>query len=76
MFYTQWQGGTLPMKSRKVIALLRSDGWEHVATVGSHWHFTHPTKPGKVTVPHPAQTIPTGTLWSIWRQAGLPKRKS
>lgn len=61
------------MRSRDVIALLKADGWEHVATVGSHWQFKHPTKPGKVTVPHPRKHIVAGTLESIWKQAGLPK---
>lgn len=63
------------MKSSDVIRLLERDGWEHVATTGSHHHFKHPTKPGKVTVPHPSRDIPVGTLWSIWRQADLPKRR-
>jgi len=41
---------------------------------GSHWHFTHPTKPGKVTVPHPEKDVPLGTLRSIERQAQLTIR--
>jgi predicted RNA binding protein YcfA (HicA-like mRNA interferase family) len=64
------------MKSVEVIRILEEDGWEHVGTSGSHNHFKHPTKPGKVTVPHPKADIPMRTLWSIWRQAGLPKRRS
>lgn len=35
--------------SREVIRELRADGWVHVATTGSHYHFKHPIKPGKVT---------------------------
>ncbi len=57
--------------SREVIALLIADGWVHVATRGDHWQFKHSGKPGRVTLPHPRKDIPTGTLRSIHRQAGL-----
>jgi predicted RNA binding protein YcfA (HicA-like mRNA interferase family) len=30
----------------------------------------HPDRPGLVTVPHPKKQLPTGTLKSIFRQAG------
>ena len=60
------------MKSREVIAAIEADGWVQVATSGSHRHFKHATKPGKVTVPHPRKDVPTGTLRSIFKQAGLP----
>lgn len=58
--------------SRTAIKAIEDDGWEHVATTGSHWHFKHPTKPGKVTVPHPKRDLPIGTVRSIFKQAGLP----
>ena len=63
------------MTSAEIIRILTEDGWEHVGTSGSHWHFKHPAKPGKVTVPHPRRELPIGTLWSVWKQAGLPKRR-
>ena len=56
--------------SRKLIELLRRDGWERVAVKGSHWHFKHPSKDGRVTVPHPVQDIAIGTVATIYRQAG------
>lgn len=59
------------MTVREVEKLLRKDGWVCVATVGSHKQFTHPTKPGKVTVPQHSGDIHLGTLKSILRQAGL-----
>ena len=37
---------------------------------GSRHHFTHPEKPGRVTVKHPAKDLPITTLRSIYRQAG------
>jgi HicA toxin of bacterial toxin-antitoxin, len=41
---------------------------------GSHVQFKHPTKTGRVTVPHPKRDIPLGTLKSIEKQSGLKLR--
>lgn len=62
------------MKSTGIIAALKKDGWEQVAQKGSHVQFKHPTKPGRVTVPHPKKDMPLGTLKSIERQAGIKLR--
>ena len=62
------------MDSRSLIQLLQADGWSLVAVNGSHHQFKHPTKPGRVTVPHPKRDLPFGTLRSILAQAGLLKR--
>jgi len=62
------------MKSQDIIRALMSDGWEQVAQRGSHIQFKHPTKPGRVTVPHPKKDIPLGTLRSIEKQADLKLR--
>ena len=56
------------MNSREVIKKLRKDGWYEVNQVGSHKQFKHPTKKGRVTVPHPSREIPIGTLRSIEKQ--------
>ena len=40
------------MRPRDVEKLLTADGWVYKTTKGSHKHFVHPTKPGKVTVPN------------------------
>lgn len=57
------------MNSREVIARLKKEGWFLFHTRGSHQQFKHPTKPGKVTVPHPKKDLPKGTLRNIFRQA-------
>ncbi|MCL2810741.1 MAG: type II toxin-antitoxin system HicA family toxin [Clostridia bacterium] len=57
--------------SREVILMLKADGWEHIGTTGDHYHFKHPTKPGKVTVPHPSKDLFRKTLGSIEKQSGL-----
>jgi len=59
------------MRSREVITLLEADGWRLVGIRGSHHHFRHSVKPGRVTVPHPKIHLPIGTLNSILRTAGL-----
>ncbi len=62
------------MKVREVLRLLADDGWVQATQKGSHLQFRHATKPGKVTVPGTmSDDVPTGTLTSILRQAGLEK---
>jgi predicted RNA binding protein YcfA (HicA-like mRNA interferase family) len=62
------------MHSREIIKALQDDGWRQVAQKGSHVQFKHPTKPGRVTVPHPERDVPIGTLRSIEKQSGLKLR--
>lgn len=62
------------MNSRELIKALEADGWREVVQRGSHVQFKHPTKPGRVTVPHPKKDLPAGTLRSIERQAGIKLR--
>jgi len=59
------------MDSRSLIKLLESDGWNLVAISGWHHQFKHPTKPGRVTVPHPKKDLKKGTEINILKQAGL-----
>ena len=62
------------MKVREVIATLGEDGWQLVRTRGSHRQLRHATKSGTVTVAGKLGVdVPTGTLASIWKQAGLKK---
>jgi len=63
------------MNSRAILQALRDAGWIHVATAGDHWQFKHPSRPGRVTVPHPKRDLPLGTLRSIEKQAGLKLRQ-
>ncbi len=60
------------MKIRKVIKLIEKDGWYFVAQAGSHRQYKHQTKKGRVTIPgNTGDDLPTGTLNSILKQAGL-----
>jgi predicted RNA binding protein YcfA (HicA-like mRNA interferase family) len=62
------------VKSRDIIRKIEQDGWVHVGTTGSHHQFKHPTKPGRVTVPHPVKDVKIGTRMSIERQSGVKLR--
>ena len=65
----------LDRDSRKIITRLKSDGWDEIGVTGSHHHFKHASKAGKVTVPHPKKDLPRGTIASIYKQAGWPKEE-
>jgi len=58
------------MTSREIIARLTEDGWVLVQIRGSHHHYKHPAKSGRVTVPHPKKDLPSGTVRNICNQAG------
>ncbi|HHQ6595620.1 type II toxin-antitoxin system HicA family toxin [Serratia fonticola] len=59
------------MNSKQLMKDVVADGWVLVRVNGSHHHFTHPTKPGLVTIPHPKKDLPVGTVKSIRKQAGI-----
>jgi predicted RNA binding protein YcfA (HicA-like mRNA interferase family) len=63
------------MNARAVIAALKADGWYEVRRRGSHRHFRHPTKTGRVTVPdHGKDDLKIGTIKSIEAQSGVRLR--
>lgn len=59
------------MTSRDIIKIIEADGWYYIRASGSHHQFKHPTKLGKVTIPHPRKDLPMATVKSILKQAGL-----
>ena len=50
---------------------LLAEGWYVKRQAGSHVQLAHPTRPGKVTIPHPRKDLAIGTLKSIERQSGI-----
>jgi predicted RNA binding protein YcfA (HicA-like mRNA interferase family) len=64
----------MPPSSKVVIRTLEADGWYQVGQTGSHVHFKHDTKRGKITVPHPVKDLPIGTLKSIEKASGVKLR--
>lgn len=61
----------MPMKPKELEKIILADGWILKVQTGSHRHYTHPVKPGKVTIPFHCKDMPKGTELSILRQAGL-----
>ncbi len=58
-------------KVRDVLRWLEREGWVLDRTRGSHRQYTHPSKPGTVTVPgKPNDDLTPGTWQNIQRQAG------
>lgn len=63
------------MKVREIVKALRKDGWiMEPRTATAHMHFTHPTKPGKVTVSDHAGDVSPLTVKRIEQQSGLKLR--
>lgn len=63
------------INSRDVIRASEADGWRLKRVTSDHHHFSHPERPGLVTVPHPVKDIKIGTLKSIERQSGVKLRR-
>lgn len=61
----------MPKKAVEMERIILADGWMLKNQVGSHRHYIHPNKPGKVTIPFHGKDIPKGTENSILKQAGL-----
>ncbi len=61
----------MPKKPKEMEKIVLADGWIFTSQEGSHRHYTHPTKPGKVTIPFHGKDIKKGTELSILKQAGL-----
>ena len=61
----------MPMKPTEMEKLILADGWIFKSQTGSHRHYIHPTKPGKVTIPFHSKELPKGTENSILKQAVL-----
>lgn len=60
------------MKFREIEKLILDDGWKFKTSKGSHNHYIHSSKKGKVTIPnHGNKDLDMRTVKSILRQAGL-----
>ena len=62
----------MPLKPREMEKIILEDGWIFKNQVGGHKQYTHPTKPGKVTIPfHSGKDLNQNVENSIRKQAGL-----
>lgn len=64
------------MKFREAEEMILNDRWYLVATKGSHHHYRHPVKSGKVTIPNYGhKDLHLDTIRSIKKQALLSDMK-
>lgn len=60
------------MTFKELEKLVKKDGWYLQSIVGSHHHYLHPFKKGKVTIPfHGNKDLSKFVVNSILKQAGL-----
>lgn len=55
--------------SKKLLKLLKAEGFEEVSKKGSHLKLRKGER--TVILPHPKKDLPLGTVRSIYQQAGL-----
>lgn len=60
------------MNFKEMEKMIKQDGWIKRDIVGSHHHYEHPIKKGKVTIPfHGNKELSKFVVNSILKQAGL-----
>lgn len=63
------------VRFKEIEKILRKDGWRLYSQSGSHCQYTHPDRPGRVTVPKHNGDLAPFTVRSIWKQAGINERR-
>lgn len=61
------------MNAKEIEKIIIADGWKLKNVKGDHFHYVHPTKSGKVTIPMSKKRsdLHPKTVNSILKQAGL-----
>lgn len=60
------------MNAKDIEKILKKDGWVLKNQEGSHKHYIHPTKKGKIQIPdHGKQDLKLKTANTILKDAGL-----
>jgi predicted RNA binding protein YcfA (HicA-like mRNA interferase family) len=59
------------MKFREIEKAIKDAGWYLETVHGSHHHYKHSAKLGKVTIPYHTGDIPKRVINSILKQAGI-----
>ena len=63
------------MTFEEIERIIKADGWQLYDINGSHYHYKHPVKSGKVTIPrhsNPKDLNPK-TVKSIFKQAQIER---
>lgn len=58
-------------RPKEMERIILNDGWIFKNQEGSHRHFVHPTKSGKVTIPFHCKELSKIVEKSIRKQAGI-----
>lgn len=61
----------MPIKPKEMERKIFADGWIYKSQEGSHRHYIHPVKSGKVTIPFHGKELTKAVENSILKQAGL-----
>lgn len=61
----------MPKMPKEMEKIILADGWRFLSQKGSHKQYTHPIKPGKVTIPFHNKELTKAVENSILKQAGL-----
>lgn len=61
----------MPKKPKEMEREILAYGWVFKNQEGSHRHYVHPHKPGKVTIPFHSKELSKIVERSIRKQAGL-----
>ena len=64
----------MPLTPKDMERILLADGWYKDSQKGSHRHYKHPTKPGKVTIPFHAKDLKKGIENQILSDAQIPRK--
>ena len=59
------------MNNAELIKQMERAGWVLRGVKGSHHIFTHPERPGHLSVPHPRKDMGVGLTQKLLKQAGL-----
>ncbi len=59
------------MNSVDLIKRLERAGWVLRGVKGSHHVYTHPERPGHISVPHPRKDLGVGLVRKLLKQAGF-----
>jgi len=63
----------MPKTPKEMERIILADGWYEVEQRGSHRHYKHPTKKGKVTIPFHAKDLNKKTEHRILKFAQIQK---
>lgn len=63
----------MPKTPKEMERIIIADGWRANSQKGSHRHYTHPTKKGKVTIPFHSKELSKKLEHRIYAQAQIKR---